>query len=1191
MHRINTFKCYEALKYFILISALSGCLLAHAQGPTKPAYQGLLWEITGNGLKKPSYLYATMHVSKKVAFHLDDSFFIALKSVDVVANETNPDSMLTQMLKSDYFKGFIFDRTGGLSNQGFDNTDFRLFGDRNGDLARGLSKDQDLLNGLLYRSSRSNEDFEEETYVDLFIFKTGKKLGKQVMGVENFDQMIRLVQEASAAQAEDYQKNNSKVMDGAAFSRSLIDAYRDGNLDYIDSLMRMDNASERYLNLFIYERNKNMMRSMDSVIKSGLNIFAGVGAAHLPGDKGIINLLRKAGYNVRPVTHTNKNSSSKESLSRMKYNLKYTNYTSSDSAFSIDVPGKLVEFPSSGNMQKYMFPEMVNGGFFSVTRIKTFAGLLGQDQEYTYKKIDSFLYENTPGKISYKKSVMVSDFPGYEVLSQTKNGNYQRFQIFATPTEIYIFKTGGTGAFAKDKSVSQFFNNIRIHQPPAQAAQLYKSPIDLFQVMIPGQPVCNISATDESKTNRHDYHAYNTSNGNYYLILAKDEGFKTTLDEDSFELNQLLDGVLETEVFTEKKRSVELYKNHHITWMEAEAKNRNIYMKSFLIGNKYYLFLCSTSGAKDDTFFNSIHFSTLPEDELTTYNDTAFKYSVLTPYKPEAEKSGGLFASATPKSFESHNRIKEYISYCGERITVEYYRYHKYFTSDKDSLCFWDQIGQTLTNYGDLSKRTNGPWLKDGYTQYEWFLTDTNNTRVLRYKYFLRGRILYTLTSSYDSLIGESIFIKNFFESFTPQIDAQYNTSIFTSHADIILDDLTGSDSAMSAAATQSLDMDWDAHFNPVQLPKLFQTIHGFYSSDSYLERKSGLISRVGGITSPSILPYLKDIYIQAGDTASYQVSVLEALAKQKNKLCYDEIKHILLTEPPLPSDKYYLNTFFELMEDSLKLSATLFPQLLNVITYEEYKSKIYHLLASIKDSNYIKPALYESFQQQMLNDLRIEWKRQLAGEEDGNTYGNLILEDLTSLLIPFYDRVGVKTQIEKLLTCKNDYIRRDISLLLLAHQIPVNDSIWVNLAAKDMFRLSTWQSLSKVHYIDKFPKKYCLQEAMARAILYQGIGSFIKCDSLTMLARKVHQFKWYQGNVYLYKFYNKEKSEWQLALSGLQPIDTSKFELNSMLTGCAYITFDEQKPIDEQFDKVIRLISIRARKKEYDNVMEDATQ
>src|SRR6478735_8328192 len=62
------------------------------QKPHAKKYQSLLWEISCNGLKKPSYLFGTMHVSDKLAFHLGDSFYTALKSVQVVALETNPES-------------------------------------------------------------------------------------------------------------------------------------------------------------------------------------------------------------------------------------------------------------------------------------------------------------------------------------------------------------------------------------------------------------------------------------------------------------------------------------------------------------------------------------------------------------------------------------------------------------------------------------------------------------------------------------------------------------------------------------------------------------------------------------------------------------------------------------------------------------------------------------------------------------------------------------------------------------------------------------------------------------------------------------------------------------------------------------------------------------------------------------------
>src|SRR3982750_3411995 len=66
---------------------------------TEKKYQGLLWEISGNGLSKPSYLFGTMHVSNKLAFHLADSFYNAIKNTDMVALELNPEFWQKDMVK------------------------------------------------------------------------------------------------------------------------------------------------------------------------------------------------------------------------------------------------------------------------------------------------------------------------------------------------------------------------------------------------------------------------------------------------------------------------------------------------------------------------------------------------------------------------------------------------------------------------------------------------------------------------------------------------------------------------------------------------------------------------------------------------------------------------------------------------------------------------------------------------------------------------------------------------------------------------------------------------------------------------------------------------------------------------------------------------------------------------------------
>src|SRR5579871_1020111 len=62
-------------------------------------YPALLWEITGNGLKKPSYLFGTMHVSSKMVFHLSDSFYFGIKNSDVVALELDPQLWQDQLFR------------------------------------------------------------------------------------------------------------------------------------------------------------------------------------------------------------------------------------------------------------------------------------------------------------------------------------------------------------------------------------------------------------------------------------------------------------------------------------------------------------------------------------------------------------------------------------------------------------------------------------------------------------------------------------------------------------------------------------------------------------------------------------------------------------------------------------------------------------------------------------------------------------------------------------------------------------------------------------------------------------------------------------------------------------------------------------------------------------------------------------
>ena len=57
---------------------------------------------------------------------------------------------------------------------------------------------------------------------------------------------------------------------------------------------------EKYADLLLYNRNRNWVKKLETLLPMEKLVIA-VGAGHLPGDKGLINLLRKAGYKVEPV--------------------------------------------------------------------------------------------------------------------------------------------------------------------------------------------------------------------------------------------------------------------------------------------------------------------------------------------------------------------------------------------------------------------------------------------------------------------------------------------------------------------------------------------------------------------------------------------------------------------------------------------------------------------------------------------------------------------------------------------------------------------------------------------------------------------------------------------------------------------------------------------------------------------------
>lgn len=81
----------------------------------------------------------------------------------------------------------------------------------------------------------------------------------------------------------------------------LTDAYRKQQLEKLEQLTKQEDMGiQNFTDILLYDRNKDWANKLQQLMK-GKSLVVAVGAGHLPGPKGVINMLRQAGYKVEPV--------------------------------------------------------------------------------------------------------------------------------------------------------------------------------------------------------------------------------------------------------------------------------------------------------------------------------------------------------------------------------------------------------------------------------------------------------------------------------------------------------------------------------------------------------------------------------------------------------------------------------------------------------------------------------------------------------------------------------------------------------------------------------------------------------------------------------------------------------------------------------------------------------------------------
>jgi len=1180
------------MRYFVALVALLCSFHTFAK---EKKYPSLLWEITGENLEQPSYLYGTMHVSKKVAFHLGDSFFQALKSVDHVALESDPSYWLEYMFDSAYLE-----QNSSLYKLGIYHRDFyrEAFGVQEAKrelLQASLNFNSGMMNGILYRNSTYNADFEEDTYLDMYIYQTGRKWGKTMIGLEDFMEsnlLVRMAQEPDPDEDEDelYREYRKLIRQGKDPSEMLEDAYRNGDLDMVDSIQFILNPAKNHQRYMLHERNRIMADRMDSILHSGSTLFAGVGAAHLAGDSGMIEMLRAHGYKLRPVTRTINDISreTRNALEKTYVKQEFSNYRSADGWFSVDLPGTFYEMPEARNFKLYFYPEMDNGTTYSMMRFRHFGALLGQDANYMLERIDSILYESIAGKILKQERTTINGYPAFDVRNRTRKGNHERVLIVATPLELIIFKVSGTLEYLKDNDyLDNVFSSFRITASNS-GTTLVGGAYFGFEAKLPGATL-----QDNSKEvlltgyNEREYQSYDDE-GSYYRLKRSSLHDRMYIEEDTFELSYIASKFQEKLRWEETRREF-IAEPYPTLYTTCKDSGEYVFSKYLIRGPHYYQMI---KRSKDSVvpvqFFSSLDF-VQPEYifETERVEDTALYYSALSPVKfvgwKAIDKRKKEEEDAEDKYGHDYQYRNYFVNESDERVFVLFERFGKYFYAPSyDSLWRKKMLFYTRTKSLVPSKTE----ISDDSTKYYVELRDTNSSRMVVVKMYTTGDRIVKLSVNTDTISGLSEFSRTFLNSLEMK-DTSLSRAFFESKSDIWFDDLYGEDSLLTIYAIESVG---DIHFEADQAPRAIKVFESFRHDEFKLEQRADLLTNFGTLKHPGMLPYLRAVYERAMDTASFQLAVLRALTKRGDKRSFALLNDLLFKEVPLV-DESSVERLIALWSDKPDQYAELYPRILELSRYGEYKAPVLSFLKDLLDSGEINPRSYRMFKDIMLlegkdNIKRIMRKTEQSENKNAFYHGYYskdpdyeeILMAINRILLPYSAQKSVAEYYERALRLNNNELKIKTMVQLLSKECHVPDSLWSHFARKQETRHILFEELDEVGRLDHFPTEYTGQTELAEGMVLMARVLDV-VDSFQFFKRIPAANKDGSGYIYLFKHWDKEDEEWKVDYVGILPSDSNELRADYDVKRWG-IDFHSEEELDDDMKDVCEELLYKHRER-----------
>lgn len=289
----------KILKY-ILICFLGISLSANAQN--KKAENTLLWEISGKGLQKPSYLFGTYHFAGKSFIDTMQVLQQKLNNADAIVGELLMDStMATKLVPHMLMKNNFIDKL--LSP-----AEYKLVADYLKKVSGGY--DLKMFNSMkpaaiqvMLMSFTAPVTFNKNNpAIDQYFQDDAKRRGKKVLGLETVEEQAKiLLGSPLERQKELLLKSVANEAKTKAEGQKIYDYYIAQNLEQFEKLFsKHEDYTQEEMDKLLKNRNQNWLGQLPKLMQDQA-LFIVVGAGHLVGKDGLIKGLKALGYTVTPL--------------------------------------------------------------------------------------------------------------------------------------------------------------------------------------------------------------------------------------------------------------------------------------------------------------------------------------------------------------------------------------------------------------------------------------------------------------------------------------------------------------------------------------------------------------------------------------------------------------------------------------------------------------------------------------------------------------------------------------------------------------------------------------------------------------------------------------------------------------------------------------------------------------------------